>query len=293
MQISPEIAQSKNFLIFEKEIRGDVLGISLNNPFGLAVDFQGNIYLSDAGNDRIIKFNDSLKPLSQFGGYGAYEGGLNYPTFITFDNGLNMLVSDEKNRRVSRFNSQLNYVDQISLIDPDDPNRFGYPSGIGCTEYGEIWVADREDNQILVFNNVGNFDHILGDYGYAGGQLSSPEKIIRDKNSDFIVCDAGNKRMIIYDEYGNYKFELSSNEFEYPISAAVTKDHYFVLDSPLGEVIQMNKKKEIVAIFGPKLPGDKQLLTNPSDILFLPNNKVLISDSGNNRLVLARLIEEE
>ena len=282
-----------SFLVFEKEIKGEVLGITLDKPFGLAVDFQGNIYLSDAGNDRIIKFDNSLKPIAQFGGFGSQEGMMNFPTYLGFDNGLNLMVSDEKNRRISRFNSQLHYVDQIRFSDDDDPNKFGYPSGIAFTQHGEVWVADRENNQIMVFNNVGNFDHILGDFGYGGGQLASPEKIIRTKSGNFIVCDAGNQRLIVYDEYGTYKSEMESDEFSYPISLAVSKERFFILDSDLGVVFQTNKQMQIESEYGPKIPGDHTSLRSPSDLILLPDNGLLISDSGNNRLLLGRLIFEE
>lgn len=280
-------------LVFEKEIRGDILGVSLSKPFGLALDNYGNIFLTDAGNNRIIKFDSSMNPLKQIGGFGSDEGLFNFPTYISIDNGLNLMVSDEKNQRISRYNSQLQYVDEVLFSDEDDPLKFGVPSGITFTNYGEIWIADRDNDQIAIYNNIGKYSHSLGQFGYSGGQLSSPEKIIRDADGDFLVCDAGNKRIVRYDEYANFIDEYSIYLFEYPTSLTIHDGRLFVLDSYSGSIFCLSKNGQFISEIGSKLLGDKTKLLNPSDIIFISKDKILISDRGNNRLVIGKLIIEE
>lgn len=289
-----ELSQNiKINLVFEKEIKGSILGVSLSKPYGLAMDFQGDIFVTDAGNNRIVKFDSALHPIRQFGGFGSDEGHLNFPTYLTFDNGLNLMVSDEKNQRVVRFNSRLLYVDQILFSDEDDPLKFGYPSGISFTNYGETWIADRDNNQIAIFNNIGKYSHSLGQFGYSGGQLSSPEKIVRDKNNDFLVCDAGNNRIVRYDEYANYINEYVLDLFEYPQSLAIHDDKIFVLDSYSGSIFCLHKNGQFIGEIGAKLLGDKTKLLNPSDLLFISNDRILISDTGNDRLIIGKLIIDE
>ena len=288
-----EVSQIKIDLVFEKEIRGVFFNLNMSKPYGLAVDFQKNIYLSDAGNNRIIKFDRDLKPLRQIGGFGSSEGQFNLPTYISFDNGLNMMVSDEKNRRVARFNSQLLYVDELEFTDEEDPLKFGYPSGITFTNYGEVWIADRDNNQIAIFNNIGKYSHSLGEFGASGGQLQSPEKIIRDQQDNFLVCDAGNKRIIKYDSYGSYVQDFKNVDFEYPISVLLYQDKMFVLDSELGSIFCMDKNGQMLAELPSLLLGDKTALLNPSDFIFIAPDKILIADTDNNRLVLGKLIIEE
>ncbi len=292
--IRQEVSQSiKVDLVFEKEIKGVVFGLPLSKPFGLAVDFKGDVYVADAGNNRILKFDSTMNPLKLFGGFGSDQGLFNFPTYISFDNGLNLMVSDEKNQRIARFNSQLQYVDQILFSDIDDPLKFGYPSGITFTNYGEIWVADRDNNQIAIFNNIGKYSHSLGQFGYAGGQLSSPEKIIRDMNGDFLVCDAGNKRIVRYDEYANYLNEFSLDLFEYPSAVALQQDKLLVLDSDIGSIFIFKKSGQFIGEISSKLLGDKTNLLNPTDLLFISNDRIIISDTGNDRLVIGKLIIEE
>ncbi len=205
-------------LLVEKQISGKILNSNLRRPLGLAKDARGNVYLADSGNDRLVRFKADLTPDREIGGYGGQTGLLNRPSFLALDNSLNLMVSDEGNRRVSRYNSQLSFVDALSFYDEDDPLKFGYPSGIAFTDYGEVWVADRDNNQIAIFNNVGKFDRFLGDYGYSGGQLASPEKIARDERGNFIVCDAGNARVVTYDSYGNFAREIEARQRQLPDS---------------------------------------------------------------------------
>ena len=227
----------------------------------MSVDLKGNLLVSDAGNDRLIRFIPALVPDIDIGGFGQGEGRFSRPTFMTFDNGLNLLISDEKNRRIARYNSQLIYVDEIPFYDSDDPLKFGYPSGVATTDYGEVWVADREKNRIAVFNNVGQFDRFVGDYGYPGGQLSTPEKIISDSQG-FLVCDAGNSRLVQYDHYGSFEKQIKSRDFGYPIAAVRDSSLLWVLDGSTSEIFCLDARGNIVFHTGPSIPGNNLSLSS-------------------------------
>lgn len=285
--------RAPQLVLVEKVISGTILRANLSKPYGLAMDFRNNIFVVDAGNNRLVQFAPDLTPVREFGGYGLQEGLLNRPSFITFDNGLNLWVSDEGNRRVSRYNSQLNLVDELSFYDEDEPLKFGYPSGLAFTDYGETWVADRDNNRVAIFSNVGRFDRFLGDIGYGGGQLREPEKILRLRSGDFVICDAGNQRLVFYDGYGNYSDEIELPDLSYPGAAAESGKLLWVLDSEEGLLVCMNFRGEVFYEVGPTITGDQVALRNPSDVIALPDDRLLISDSGNNRILVCRIVYEE
>lgn len=286
---SPLVSADQIFLIVERVISGQFLNTSLSEPFGLAASRDGSVYVVDRGSNRVIKFNSEWEVEGQTGGYGLGSESFNRPTYVTVDNALNLFVSDENNRRVVRLDSRLNFVDDVKFKDEADPFKFGYPSGIGATSYGELWVGDRDKNRICLFNNVGKFDRFLGEFGSKEGQLSQPEKIVTYGGGKFYVCDAGHSRILVYDEYGTLISQIASDEFDYPISLAIEKDALWVLDGAASFVLLIDRNGRVQKKFGPMLPGDQTALNKPSDIILMQNGRLLISDSANRRLLLCRI----
>ena len=280
---------SEVFLIVEKVISGSILNTALVEPYGMASSRDGSIYVVDRGANRIIKFNSQLVAEKQIGGFGAGTETFNRPTFITVDNNLNIFVTDENNRRVARFDARLNFVDEIKFADEEDPFKFGYPSGVAVSIYGETWIADRERNRLCLFNNIGKFSRFLGEFGSAEGQLQSPEKIVVDEENRFYLCDAGHARIVVFDEFGNYVRKIAFDRIKYPLSVAIEKVAMWVVDGAGSKIFLTGRNGKPMKQFGPMIPGEQTAMNEPSDLILLDKNKMLISDSGNRRLLLCRI----
>lgn len=280
-------------LLVEQEISGNVLGTRLSRPFGLATDGRGSLFCVDAGNHRIIQFHSDLTPIREIGGHGTAPGLFDSPTFVIIDNDLNLLVTDEGNRRLARYDTRLAFAGDVDFSDPNDPLKFGYPSGAALSEFGELWIADRDQNRIAIFNNIGQFDHFVGDFGHGGGQLRSPEKIITNQRGDFLVCDAGNSRVVVYDEYGNHERDITSEDLDYPIAVTIGKAGLWVVDGGAGRVFYFSHRGERKFVAGPQLIGTTTPLREPSDIAILPDGRLVISDTGHDRLLICRVINAE
>jgi streptogramin lyase len=281
-------------VVLETEIKGRIKGQSLRDPAGLAVDRHRVLYLVDAGNNRLIRFDRDLVPEVEIGGYGSQPGLFNQPLYVSIDNDLNVLISDVGNRRISRHDGKLNYVDEIDFRDNEDPLKFGRPSGVAVTAYGEVWICDRENNRIAIFDNIGRFDRFVGDFGYSGGELRSPEKLIIDQAGRFYVCDAGNARIVLYDEFGNFIREIINPAFDYPQALAVDSHGLiWVIDRESGTILCVDPAGILRLTVGVLIPGCREPMKNPADLAFTGDGRLVISDAGNHRLLVCRVIHDQ
>ena len=94
-----------------------------NDPFGIAIDSSGNIYVVDLINNRVEKFNSADVFQSQFGSLGSGNGQFNQPGGIAINSSGNIYVTDQNNNRVLEFSAST-----ISV--PEFP--FGIPVAIAA-----------------------------------------------------------------------------------------------------------------------------------------------------------------
>src|SRR5690349_314090 len=78
----------------------------LSEPFDLALDSKGNIWISDTGNNRIEEFSEKGEYLGQFGKLGSGKGEFKSPKGIVIDSLGNFWIVDSGNNRVQKLNSK-------------------------------------------------------------------------------------------------------------------------------------------------------------------------------------------
>jgi DNA-binding beta-propeller fold protein YncE len=279
-------------VVVDTVIEGRILGQILRGPSGVVVDAQNNLIVCDAGNNRVIRFNPTFVPEREIGGYGSQPGLFNKPTFIALDGSMGLRVVDQGNRRVCRLDSRLQYVDEITFSDNDDPLKFGAPAGVAVDRPGYIWVTDRELSRIAVFDAVQQFNRFIGEFGYSGGALLSPEKVIVTGAGDHVVCDPGNKRVVVYDDYGNFVRDITDPEFQTPSAAAVDPaDRLWILDHATGRLFLFTLSGDRLFAVGPDIPGTRTPLVSPADIV-VSHDRIFIADGGNNRILVCHGITE-
>jgi tripartite motif-containing protein 71 len=277
-------------LVVEKEISGTVLSLPLRNPCAIAVDNRGQLFVCDAGNNRLIKFGPDFAPIKDHGGFGSGDGLLSDPSHMALDNNLNLWVSESGNRRISRYDLDLNFVDKMSFIDDSDLAKFGTPSGVAVTQYGTMWVADKLRQRVAIFNNIGTFEQFIGEFGSGGGQLLQPEKVVCFGREEFAVCDAGNARVLFYDSYGTFAHEFSDNSLSDPVACAVSGKDLWIADRKTARIMFVADMRKNQLELGPNITGSTAPLNHPSDLAVLPNGRLAIADSGNNRILICRII---
>ena len=287
------VSKPPQALVVEREITLVGKERALRFPLGLAAAGPQSIFLSDAGGNFVTVLDSAFNVRAEAGGFGFASGAFNRPSYISVDNHLQVWITDEGNRRVVRYDQRLNFVDELPLPGESETTFvLVAPSGLAVNAYGELWVADRTENRVAVFDNTGRLGRFIGEIGYPGGGLRQPEKIVCDSDGSFLVCDAGNARLVRYDAYGSYVNKIESPAFTHPVSVAVTAAALWVIDSRAGRLFCMTPSGELLFEAGPQLMGSPRPLSDPRDVIALSDERLLIADSGNARLLLCRVIRQ-
>jgi len=278
-------------LVLDKEISGQILGQTLKAPASLAVDRRGAFYAIDAGNNRVIWFNRSLVPVRDYGGQGSAMGRFAEPRYLTVDADQNVWVSDFGRRRLVQCSEQLEFIGEIDLRDDADPLRLGRPGGVLVTGFGEIWVVDTDNDRIAVLDPLGQIDHFMGDFGYPGGPIRQATKLTSDGQDFIYVCDAGNRRIMVYDDRGGVVRKLDHPVLQSPHALAVDPfQRTWILERDSGKLHCFSREGEYLATVGPIVTGAAQPLSRPADLVFLLDGRVVVADTGHDRMLVCRLM---
>ncbi len=186
---------------------------SFNEPAGLTIDSQGNLYVTDILNHRVQKFDAEGKFLAQVGGNGSGEGQFNEPWGIAVDLEGNLWVADTFNHRIQKFDSDFNFLLAfgIPVTSQEDPEPEGFwgPRDVAIDTEGNVWVVDTGTGRAVKYSTEGIFLQAFGGMGEGSGQFQEPTAIEIAPGGDIFVADSGNRRVQRFDADFNFLAEYA------------------------------------------------------------------------------------
>jgi DNA-binding beta-propeller fold protein YncE len=177
-----------------------------NSPWFVANDKQGNIYVSDCGNNRIQVFDSNGQWLKSIGSYGSGNGQFKGPTGIAFNFKNHMFVAGSGNNRIVQFDENMQFIKAFGS-EGNENGQFQIPSGIAIDTDDNIVVADNANHRIQKFSKDGNWKQIIGKYGSGDGGFYYPWDVAVCKTSGRIfVSDECNHRIQVFSSDGKFLF---------------------------------------------------------------------------------------
>jgi tripartite motif-containing protein 71 len=222
----------------------------LDNPFGLNIAPNGNLYVADQGNDRIQIFTPAGTPSGGWGVGGTAESQFTNPGAIATDPFGNVYVADTSNNRIQKFTSAGSFVRtwgwgvdnganvfQICLsgchqglasLTPGD-GQFFNPNSIAVDADADVYVGESENNRVQKFDLLGNFLTKWGTEGSGNGEFSAPSGIAVDPAGDIFVGDGGNNRIQKWSNDGDFltkfgSFGTGDGQFDGPVDVATDSE---------------------------------------------------------------------
>jgi tripartite motif-containing protein 71 len=262
----------------------------LSHPTGITTGPEGNLFITDTGNDRVLKCDKEGRFLKETGGFGWEEGQFNRPTYIATDHGLNIYVTDTQNRRVQRFDRNLNFISTIQIEPTDDFSGFGLLEGVAVTSGGELLLSDIEDDFVIKLDNFYAHERTFGGFGYGEGSLRDPLGISVDRRENVCVADSQNDRVAIYDLFGNFLKSLGERTLKKPSGVTVGEDDLiYVANTEKNSIAIFDSEGTLVLEYGTWGSGIGNF-SKPTDLKLGKDNKLFVVDSGNSRICVFEIL---
>ena len=255
----------------------------LEDPWGVAVNEQDEIAVSDTGNHKIHLFKSDGSHIKSFGEQGAKHGEFDWPCGIVFHS-TNIIVAEQsENCRIQELSRQGEYLSHFGGEGSLD-HQLNYPTGLSIDSDGNIIVADKDNKLIKIFSTHGQFLNKLGTESF----FIEPYHCIQHDNY-LIVSDSGDHSLKCFDRKGNFlhKYGKKGNanwEFNEPCCLSMNKaGHLMVCDSENHRVQVFDLSGKFVAKFGTKGSGMGEFDV-PVSAAVLRDGKIVVSDLNNSRI---------
>jgi len=233
----------------------------LNNPQGVAVDGQGNVYIADTGNNAIEEWNPSTRQLITL-----VSSGLNGPTGVAVDSLGNVYIADSQNNAIKAWMVSDQQV--ISLVSTG----LNTPIGVAVDIRGNVYFTDSGNNAVreLVFA-TGQVNTLVGT------GISGPQGIAVDVQGNVYFADTGNNAIKVWNSSTQQVTPVVSAGLLNPSGVAVdAQGNVYIADTG------NNAIKEWVAATQQVASLISSSLNSPAGLAVDTQGNVYVADTSNN-----------
>ena len=260
-------------------VNGDTNIAQFNQPFGICIDPEGNLYLADSQNHCIRKVTTE-GVVSTYAGTGqvgyldgnASEAKFNQPINMCFDEEGNIYLSDFINQRIRKISSdmQVTTIAGTGVAGYKEGSamkaQFNYPRGICLDDTGNIYIGDSWNHRIRKISTQGIVSTWAG-----GGSIIGVES-----EGDFV--DASDTSARFYTPC-----ELSIDQY----------NNIFVADAYNHRIRKIDSERMVSTIagsggFGPNGggfqngSGDQAQFDTPTALQVILDGTIFVGDGANN-----------
>ncbi len=211
---------------------GGVSANSLSSPDGVALEADGDLYIADNGNQRVLFYpagsTAATRVYGQGGSFtsntvnngGVSANSLSFPRGLTVDGSDNLYTGDTGNNRVLYYpagsTTATQVYGQLGSFATNTANTGGLsadsartPTGVALDSAGNLYMAQYNNHRVLfypagsttatkVYGQGGSFTSATANNGgISANSLFGPNDVAVDSNDNLYVADSNN-RVLFY-----------------------------------------------------------------------------------------------
>lgn len=174
----------------------------LTSPKDVAVDAEGNLYVSDTGNKRIVKYDPQGRVLAVVGGAGSEEGRFQEPVGLAVGPDGHLYVADTWNQRIQVLTPSLEYVRGWPVYAWAGASVVNKPY-LAVRPDGHVLASDPEGYRLLEFDAEGALVAAWGQFGADLAGMNLPTGLAADAEGTLYVADSENHRVLVFAPQGD------------------------------------------------------------------------------------------
>ena len=260
----------------------------LKHPYASIFDRDENLLVTESNGTQVcLLMRDPEGVINNKLGQFADLGSTN-PSGIAADESGNVYVSSASGHSITKYSRK-----GVCLATRDiHGERLGelmHPCGLNVI-HGDVYVCDRNNCRIHVFNKDLKPIRTFGSQGRGPGQLWWPYDIAQDSEGHLYVTDCDNHRIQVFDRNGRFLREFGTrgsdgSKLKRPMGITLSQDgrHVYVSEYDNHRVSVFRVDGVFVSSFGHYGTNSGELCY-PVGLSFDSNGFLYVCDQGNNRI---------
>jgi sugar lactone lactonase YvrE len=208
-------------LTWAMSIEYDPAGANMNNPYALALDAAGDVFVANAGGDSITELVAEDKYMVAYT-FSPSQAAVSFPTSVAVDSDGNVWVANYHNDSVSELTAD-SFYDAGFNFSPTAAAIHG-PLSLALDTSGNVWVANYISSTVSELTAASGYS-AGSSFAPSGASFSAPASLVVDSaNNIFAANFDGDSISELTASSGyatGFNFNSASAEFSEPISIAV------------------------------------------------------------------------